>query len=59
MPWQPSTAQTRTWLTDAADRQVKTALEAAALSLSRWRLDDMFVKSGVGVSIYTPLATAA
>ncbi len=29
------------------------------LSLSRWRLDDMFVKSGVGVSVYTPLATAA
>ncbi|WP_293681304.1 dihydrofolate reductase family protein [uncultured Phenylobacterium sp.] len=29
------------------------------LSLSRWRLDDMFVKSGVGVSIYTPLAVAA
>lgn len=29
------------------------------LSLSRWRLDDMFVKSGVGVSIYTPLASAA
>lgn len=29
------------------------------LALSRWRLDDMFVKSGVGVSIYTPFATAA
>jgi len=29
------------------------------LSLSRWRLDDMFVKSGVGVSVYTPLAVAA
>ena len=29
------------------------------LSLSRWRLDDMFVKSGVGVSVYRPLATAA
>lgn len=29
------------------------------LSLSRWRLDDMFVKSGVGVSVYSPLATAA
>lgn len=29
------------------------------LSLSRWRLNDMFVKSGVGVSIYTPLAAAA
>ncbi|HXA37380.1 MAG TPA: dihydrofolate reductase family protein [Phenylobacterium sp.] len=29
------------------------------LSLSRWRLADMFVKSGVGVSIYTPFAAAA
>jgi 5-amino-6-(5-phosphoribosylamino)uracil reductase/2,5-diamino-6-(ribosylamino)-4(3H)-pyrimidinone 5'-phosphate reductase len=29
------------------------------LSLSRWRLADMFVKSGVGVSVYTPFATAA
>ena len=29
------------------------------LSLSRWRLADMFVKSGVGVSVYTPLAVAA
>ena len=29
------------------------------LSLSRWRLNDMFVKSGVGVSIYTPFAAAA
>ena len=29
------------------------------LSLSRWRLSDMFVKSGVGVSVYTPFATAA
>jgi riboflavin-specific deaminase-like protein len=29
----------------------------SALSLSRWRLADWFVKSGVGVSIYQPLAT--
>lgn len=29
------------------------------LCLSRWRLEDMFVKSGVGVSVYGPLATAA
>ena len=28
----------------------------SALSLSRWRLADWFVKSGVGVSIYQPLA---
>lgn len=32
---------------------------ASRLSLSRWRLADLFVKSGVGVSIYTPLAAAA
>ncbi|WP_339915426.1 dihydrofolate reductase family protein [uncultured Brevundimonas sp.] len=30
----------------------------STLGLSRWRLDDMFVKSGVGVSIYRPLAEA-
>jgi 5-amino-6-(5-phosphoribosylamino)uracil reductase/2,5-diamino-6-(ribosylamino)-4(3H)-pyrimidinone 5'-phosphate reductase len=29
------------------------------LALSRWRLDDMFVKSGVGVSVYSPMLTAA
>lgn len=28
----------------------------SALSLSRWRLEDWFVKSGVGVSIYQPMA---
>jgi 5-amino-6-(5-phosphoribosylamino)uracil reductase/2,5-diamino-6-(ribosylamino)-4(3H)-pyrimidinone 5'-phosphate reductase len=32
---------------------------ASRLSLSRWRLADMFVKSGVGVSVYTPLSAAA
>lgn len=31
----------------------------STLGLSRWRLDDMFVKGGVGVSIYRPLAVAA
>ena len=31
----------------------------AALALSRWKLTDLFVKSGVGVSIYQPLAVAA
>ena len=31
----------------------------STLGLSRWRLDDMFVKGGVGVSIYRPLAEAA
>ncbi len=30
-----------------------------SLSLSRWRLIDLFVKSGVGVSVYRPLAAAA
>lgn len=31
---------------------------ASSLSLSRWRLDDWFVKSGVGVSVYRPLVEA-
>lgn len=31
----------------------------STLSLSRWSLSEMFVKSGVGVSIYTPFAVAA
>ena len=31
---------------------------ASTLGLSRWRLEDMFAKSGVGVSIYRPLAEA-
>ena len=31
----------------------------ARLSLSRWTLTDLFAKSGVGVSIYQPLASAA
>ena len=29
------------------------------LALSRWRLIDLFVKGGVGVSVYQPLAAAA
>jgi riboflavin-specific deaminase-like protein len=31
----------------------------STLALSRWRLTDLFMKSGVGVSIYQPLAAAA
>lgn len=31
---------------------------ATSLPLSRWRLDDWFVKSGVGVSVYRPLNKA-
>ncbi|MDP3853389.1 dihydrofolate reductase family protein [Phenylobacterium sp.] len=31
---------------------------ASALSLSRWRLTDWFIKSGVGVSVYRPLQVA-
>jgi riboflavin-specific deaminase-like protein len=31
----------------------------STLGLSRWRLTDLFMKSGVGVSIYQPLAGAA
>ena len=36
-----------------ADRAVST------LALSRWQLTDLFMKSGVGVSIYQPFAAAA
>jgi len=32
---------------------------ASALSLSRWRLTEWFIKSGVGVSIYRPIEAAA
>jgi 5-amino-6-(5-phosphoribosylamino)uracil reductase/2,5-diamino-6-(ribosylamino)-4(3H)-pyrimidinone 5'-phosphate reductase len=42
-----------------APTYLKPVNGTSRLSLSRWRLDDMFVKSGVGVSIYSPLATAA
>ena len=31
----------------------------ATLSLSRWRLTELFAKGGVGVCVYQPLATAA
>ena len=31
----------------------------SSLSLSRWRLADMFAKSGVGVSVYTPFEARA
>ncbi len=33
--------------------------DASSLSLSRWRLTDLFMKSGVGVSVYQPLVAAA
>lgn len=33
--------------------------DPSTLALSRWRLTDLFMKSGVGVSIYHPLAAAA
>jgi riboflavin-specific deaminase-like protein len=33
--------------------------DGPALSLSRWRLTELFAKGGVGVSVYQPLATAA
>jgi riboflavin-specific deaminase-like protein len=41
-----------------APTYLRPARAASQLCLSRWRLDEMFVKSGVGVSIYTPLAAA-
>ena len=42
-----------------APTYLRPADGAASLSLSRWRLTDLFIKSGVGVSIYQPLAEAA
>jgi riboflavin-specific deaminase-like protein len=33
--------------------------DGAALSLSRWRLTELFAKDGVGVCVYQPLAAAA
>jgi riboflavin-specific deaminase-like protein len=42
-----------------APTYLRAANGHSRLSLSRWRLADMFEKSGVGVSIYTPLATGA
>jgi riboflavin-specific deaminase-like protein len=44
---------------DLAPTYLRPVDGKSRLSLSRWRLADLFVKSGVGVSIYTPLAAAA
>jgi riboflavin-specific deaminase-like protein len=33
--------------------------QGSSLSLSHWELTDLFMKSGVGVSVYQPLAAAA
>lgn len=48
-------------ISGSADAPTFLRAEAGAspLSLSRWRLTDWFVKSGVGVSIYRPLQAAA
>ncbi len=48
-------------ITGAADAPTYLRAEEghAPLSLSRWRLTELFVKSGVGVSIYRPLKLAA
>jgi len=46
-------------ISGALDAPTYLRAEAAShLSLSRWRLIDLFVKSGVGVSIYQPAARA-
>ena len=42
-----------------APTYLRPGRSGARLPLSRWRLTDLFVKSGVGVSIYQPLAAAA
>ena len=39
-----------------APTYLRAEADRSALALSRWRLIDWFVKSGVGVSIYEPLA---
>jgi 5-amino-6-(5-phosphoribosylamino)uracil reductase/2,5-diamino-6-(ribosylamino)-4(3H)-pyrimidinone 5'-phosphate reductase len=42
-----------------APTYLRAMAETSRLALSRWRLTDWFVKSGVGVSIYRPLEVAA
>jgi len=42
-----------------APTYLHTDRSGSTLALSRWRLTDLFMKSGVGVSIYQPLADAA
>jgi riboflavin-specific deaminase-like protein len=42
-----------------APTYLSAADDGATLSLSRWRLTELFAKGGVGVSVYQPLATAA
>jgi riboflavin-specific deaminase-like protein len=42
-----------------APTYLRAAGRSSSLSLSRWQLTDLFMKSGVGVSIYRPLAVAA
>src|SRR3990167_6119481 len=39
----------------AGSPDAPTYLNGANISLSRWRLDDWFIKGGIGVSIYRPL----
>lgn len=42
-----------------APTYLRPHLGQSTLALSRWTLTDLFMKSGVGVSIYHPLAAAA
>ncbi len=42
-----------------APTYLKAGKGGSTLSLSQWRLIDLFMKSGVGVSVYRPLAVAA
>lgn len=39
----------------AGSPDAPTYLNGATMGLSRWRLDDWFIKGGIGVSIYRPL----
>ena len=41
-----------------APTYLRASRTSSTLALSRWKLTDLFVKSGVGVSIYQPLQSA-
>lgn len=38
----------------AGSPDAPTYLNGSTISLSRWRLDDLFIKGGIGVSVYRP-----
>ena len=42
-----------------APTYLRASPSGPALSLSRWRLEELFVLSGVAISIYSPFEAAA